>query len=516
VMKFMTGTFYDMLERGKISKRYYRDIYSLIHTVGDSYSDAHAERDTTTWEILYLKPWQATCWQPFLVNWSGWPYFFTDIMHKFPEDIRDKQYLRVDLVPQDEVTYYDKNPYLVPRFYLNTRGVQASDAVEDLFVIIFAILKETEQDQDKFVEVATREWRGYLERHFKCTVDTKTIPSLVVQPAPAEDQEWRPMIQVGIKGRNGSVPNAKDVVLAMDFAKPPSYIDPFGFAAGYDIGRRTIGNQTLWVGTVSFSLYLWQYTDYFATGIDPVIAELTYDNHRVTVEPMLAFIRFDGWISRRFWVSFEGLRYSLSNGFRSNEFSLTLGLAFSKEFPIQWTDWFTKQRYLEEIGNPAGNSWKTPDLDSPSRSNPAYYGYFHPVGYGFYKEPGHTSIFPTGYTFLRDIRGQSKFSRFAYGVNFGVGGEHYKDDTWALARVGPVGRIKLNELLAFQVEPVAGVYRWGLSKDAWSNLDAEATASFIVALGSFDVDIKFLRYSYDKRGLDQKAIAGIRIGVLRE
>lgn len=515
-VRFITGMYYEILERSDISKKYYRDIYSLIHTIGDSYSEAHAQRDTTTWAIKYLKPWQATAWQPYLVYWSGWPYYLSDKIHWFPEDDRDKMYMKPAIVPQAEVDFYDKNPYVVPREYLNERGIQAANAIEDLIVITFVIMKEAGDDKAKLKEAANREWRWYLNEHFRGYTDAEFVNTVGFSQAPSDEQEWRPMIQMGLRFRTGTFSNSDDFLLAMNFAKPPSFIDPFGFAAGYEIGKRYKGPQQLWVGSISFGLYLWHYSDLLALGLDPTIADLSWDGNRLTVDPLISFVRFDAWISRRIWISVEGFRYSLVNGWRKNEFSITAGVAFSRDFPFHWTDWLSEPKYLASETSPAGESWKYPELDSPLRLNPSKYGLFHPFGYGFHKQSGHITIVPIGYTFLKDYDREAKFSRWAYGFHLGAGGEHNYDNVWMFFRAGPVLRFKIIPLIALSFEPVTARYAVGLSKDAGGYFDAEATFGAVLMLGTFDVGLELVRYSYKLGELDQKWIAGLRFGVLRE
>lgn len=516
-VRFITGMFYEILERSDVSKKYYRDIYSLIHTIGDSYSGAHAERDTTDWSIMYLKPWQATAWQPYLFYWSGWPYFASDKIHWFPEDNRDKMYMKTDVVPAAEVDFYDKNPYIVRREYLNSRGIQAANAIEDLIVMTFAIMKEAGDDKAKLEAAANREWRWYLNEHFRGYTDTLTVNTVVFAPAPVDEQEWRPMVQMGFRYRRDAFSNTDNFLLAMNFAKPPSVVDPFGFAAGYEIGKQYIGGtKELWVGSISFGLYLWHYSDLLALGLDPTIASLTWDGNRLTVDPMISFVRFDAWISRRLWLSVDAFRYSLINGWRKNEFSFTAGVAFSRDVPFHWTDWFSESKYMAPQGTPVGERWVNPELDSPLRLNPNKYGLFHPFGYGFNEQSGHVTISPIGYTFLKDIDREAKFSRWAYGLYLGVGGEHDYDNVWMFLRAGPVLRFKLIPLIALNLEPVTPRYAIGLSKNAGGYFDADATFGTVFILGTFDINFELVRFSYSQKKLDQKWVAGLRFGILRE
>lgn len=516
-IRFITGMYYEILEQSDVSKKFYRDIYSLIHTVGDSYSGAHVERDTITWTVKYLKPWQATAWQPYLVYWSGWPYFVSDKIHWFPEDKRDKMYMKPAVVPQAEVDFFDKNPYIVPRSYLNERGIRAANAIEDLIVMTFVILKESQGDKAKLEEAAGREWRWYLNEHFRGYTDTEFVNTVRFEPAPREEQEWRPMVQLGLRYRRDAFANADNFLLAMNFAKPPSFVDPFGFAAGYEIGKQYVGGtKQVWAGSISFGLYLWHYSDLLALGLDPTIANFTWDGHTLTVDPMISFLRFDGWISRRLWLSVEAFRYSLVHGWRKNEFALTAGVAFSRDIPFHWSDWLSEPKYMASEGNPAGDRWVYPELDSPLRLNPNKYGLFHPFGYGFRKQSGHVTISPIGYTFLKDYDREAKFSRWAYGFYLGAGGEHTSEDVWMFLRAGPVLRFKIIPLVALNLEPVTPKYSIGLSKNAGGYFDADASFGTVLMLGTFDIYLELLHYSYKLGELDQKWIAGLRFGVLRE
>ncbi|MEK6565273.1 MAG: hypothetical protein AABZ41_01055, partial [Bacteroidota bacterium] len=352
---------------------------------------------------------------------------------------------------------------------------------------------------------------------FRGYTDTLTANTVGFAPAPVDEQEWRPMVQMGFRYRRDAFSNIDNFMLAMNFAKPPSVVDPFGFAAGYEIGKQYVGGtKEQWVGSISFGLYLWHYSDVLALGLDPTIAHLTWDGHQLTVDPMISFVRFDAWLSRRLWLSVDAFRYSFLHGWRKNEFSLTAGVAFSRDVPFHWSDWLSEPKYMASQGTPVGERWVNPELDSPLRLNPNKYGLFHPFGYGFNEQSGHITISPIGYTFLRDIDREAKFSRWSYGLYLGAGGEHDYDNVWMFLRAGPVLRFKLISLIALNLEPVTPRYAIGLSRNAGGYFDADATFGTVFMLGTFDINLELVRFSYRQKKLDQKWVAGLRFGILRE
>lgn len=514
-VRFIGGMFYHILANRDKAKEQYRDIYALIHTIGDSFSNAHVERDTATWGIYYLKPWQASAWQPYLFHWVGWQYFFGESHHVFPDDERDKHYLKPDSVKAGEIDYYEINPYIVPENYFNERGLAAVRAIEDLLMTTFATLLKTGDDPSNISEIATEEWKSYLRTHFLSAVEgDATINTIRLEPVSKDEEEWRPLTMLGIRGRYGSSRNSRDAILAMNFGKPPSYLDPFAFTAGYEVGRRFTGKDVTWFGALNFTVYLWQYSDYFAWGIDPSVIEITFGRSRTTVEPLVSFLRFDTWVSKRLWLSIEGPRYSvLRNKFRSTEFGLTLGVCFSKDIPLHI---ISDRRLYPPPERPLGEKWETPDPDSPRRLSAKHSGIFHPFGYSVHKEARHVSMHPIGYSFLWRPDRTAKVSRLSYGVTLGPGLEFFDDRLWGFGKVGPLVRYKVMPVLTFGVEPSSLVGKIGFLQNAPNTWGVHGIVDVVLAVGTVEIQLEVLRYDYREKRLDQRGLAGVKIGIPRD
>ncbi len=513
-MRSMSGMFYDILFNKLEAREHYRDIYALIHTIGDSYSEAHAQREPAKWTIDYLKPWQATSWQPYVLYWSGWKHFFSANHHTFPTDSRDKRYFKEDSVKNEEIDFFDRNPYFVPRSYLNERGLRAAGVVEDLLVTTFAVLKGTSEEPGKLSAIATELWQEFLKRNFRSSSDTVMIDTIQVQPAPREVREWRSLTMIGVRTRLGSIPGAKDLMLATTFGKPPNRVDPFAFAAGFEIGRRFHADRTVWIAALSFSSYLWVYSDHLAYGFDPTVVEASLVGNKFEVDPLLSFLRLDVYFSRRLWVSVEGLRYSFIHGFRSHEFSLTLGVAFSKELlPAHLID---AKKLIQPLSSLAGEDWIIPDVDSPRRLSSGNFEIFYPFGYSIHAGGRHVSLHPWGYSYIWNLNKRSRTTQFALGVYFGPGFEFFDSDTWGFGTVSPLARLKISPLLALLAEPLQLRARIGLSDNTEDSFELHATLGALIVLGSIEIGVDVLRYGYGPRRLDQEGIAGIRIGILRE
>lgn len=519
ILRSMTAMFYEMLANRDLARDQYRDIYALIHTVGDSYSESHAQRDTTTWEIGYLKPWQATAWQPYIIHWSGWPHFFTGNHHGFPTDQRDKEYFKKEYVPTNEIDYYDRNPYLVPRHFLNERGIHGADAIEDLVVTTFAVVKYEEAPQPGLSELSLEEWKGFLEKHFRSTTDTTTIQSLRFDIAPRGEQEWRPLTMIGVRPRTGSSSGSKDIMLAINFGKAPSALDPFAFAGGAEIGKRYLPSKSLFVGSVSFSLYLWLYSDILSWGFDPTVVELSVDGKQWTVDPIASFLRFDAYISRRLWLSIEGFRYSFKHGYRNKEFALTVGVTFSKEIMSKeqlykfmgGENWYPRAQTL------AGDNWTIPELDSPRRLRSKDFGIFHPFGYSYFSGgKRHVALHPIGYSYIFDLRRKSRTTDVGVGFHGSLGFDFMDEQTWGFAQVGGLFRIQIPGLFTVVPEPVSYMLRVPFSRNTSSKHDVYSSLGVVLVLGTLELHVDALRYSYRLQRLDQGYIAGVQLGILRE
>jgi hypothetical protein len=513
-IKAMSGTFYDVLFSRFEARENYRNIYSLIHTIGDSYSEAHAQRDPTDWSIDYLKPWQATAWEPYLFYWSGWQYFFGDSHHGFPTDDRDKQYFNADSVHHEEMDFFDRNPYLVPRAHLSERGIRAANAVEDLLVTTFRVLKRGEDEGGDLPAIATFEWRAFLKRNFMSSTETGVIDTLEVAPQAFGEREWRPLTLIGMRTRSGSLPGAMDAVIGTTFGKPPNRLDPFAFAAGFEIGRRFYQKETHWIAALSFSTYLWVYSDKLAYGFDPTVAEATLVGRKIEVDPLMSFLRFDIYLWHRMWISLEGPRYSFIHGFRKNEFSLTLGLTFSKELiPAHSPRTEDLMHYSPSL---AGGGWIVPDVDSPRRLGLGNFAIFYPFGYSFHNEGRHNSLHPFGYAFIWNLDKAARRAQLELGVYVGPGFEFFHDQSWGFVTLSPLVRYKLTPMFAMLLEPLQTKGRVGLSSATGESVDVYGTIGALIVFGSLEIGIDVMRFGYRLRRFDQKGIAGVRVGIIRE
>ncbi len=133
-------------------------LYSLIHMVTDSFSEAHVARQKN-WDILYVKPWRLRTWVSNLFYPSGWESFVTDTEHGIFDD-RDYDYAKCKDVKND--------PGKLTADCLSSRALRAADAVVDLLVLVSAYIDFPDAPPGGARELPGFEeaWRAYREKHF--------------------------------------------------------------------------------------------------------------------------------------------------------------------------------------------------------------------------------------------------------------------------------------------------------------------------------------------------------------
>jgi hypothetical protein len=136
-------------------------LYSLIHMVTDSFSEAHVAREDE-WEILYVKPWRLRTWFSNIAHREGWESFVTDNHHGI-FDGRDYDYV----TSKCEDLKDDASKLTID--CLSSRAKRAADAVVDLLVLVSAYIDYPDAPPGGAAQLPGFEddWRAYREKHFK-------------------------------------------------------------------------------------------------------------------------------------------------------------------------------------------------------------------------------------------------------------------------------------------------------------------------------------------------------------
>jgi hypothetical protein len=139
-------------------------LYTLMHMVTDSFSEAHVARERD-WDILYVKPWRLRTWASYLVSCQqGWKDYVTDNHHGIIDE-RDYDYVRK--TPECEAQRDD--PGTLSAACLSSRAKRAADAIVDLLVLVSAYIEHppTPRGGARSLPGFEQDWTAYRKLHFQ-------------------------------------------------------------------------------------------------------------------------------------------------------------------------------------------------------------------------------------------------------------------------------------------------------------------------------------------------------------
>jgi hypothetical protein len=162
-------------------------VYALMHSVADSYSGGHTQRDPRDMEsVLFLRPWQLTSWADYLrpEDWEGWAAF-SRLSHALVED-RDRQYVcgQANTEPCREAARGldcspGVHPYLLPFECLTPLAQHAVDATVELLLVSAHALDPLKKDGSRprlvLLQSSEPEWNRFLERHLGRYTDARVL-----------------------------------------------------------------------------------------------------------------------------------------------------------------------------------------------------------------------------------------------------------------------------------------------------------------------------------------------------
>lgn len=162
----------DVLVRGIIAdpvdaEQRHKGLYTLIHMVADSFSDAHTAR-TENWRILYVKPWRLRAWVPNLWPWNwgeySWKEFVTDNHHGIIDE-RDWDFA----LDSPDCQRWRENPGVFPTSCLSPSAKRAADAIVDLLVLVSAYVDHPPLPEGGAMSLPGFEkaWNAFKAAHFE-------------------------------------------------------------------------------------------------------------------------------------------------------------------------------------------------------------------------------------------------------------------------------------------------------------------------------------------------------------
>lgn len=495
-MRYLTTVFRQLVAADRTCCVETHDIYVLMHSIADSYSGGHVERDSVTGEIQHLKPWQARAWVSYLIFWSGWKYFFSNTHHSFGTEMRDEAYIDCPDGPT-------MAPYAVPWSCLSARGREASYALEDLIVSTYAVMRDS--------STRDSEWTAYCMRHLKA-MNPALMTAEMFEPR-IEDAEFEAHTTVGAQYRRNSTRASNDVFATATIES--SQIGPLTIGVGGSAGVRIdTGGTSPFFGLDLFSWSM-PLTDEVALGMSPLMIDFAGDGADAKRNLYASFFRLDLYPWRGMWFRFEGPRFS----YLDNSFVPELSFAVGRAFELTSTDLFSTMirsaLKKESLREPRGDKWMLPDTITNERIGPLFTGMISPVGIGFHRN-GASLNASFEIVFDRNSTGMRTGAGIGAYVRAGVGRMHATEDggvMFGMISFGPELRFKTPILpIPLLVQPFDVAFIAGQPEN--QGYELSAMLGLPIDLGSVEIAFELGRWSWRERRFDHVHFpAGLRIGL---
>ena len=374
---FLTSRFEGVLNNALAARAGDHDVYSLLHSVADSYCSAHVARIVgdadSNWRILYCKVWEPTAFIPYLFHPEAERFFGGPWGHKLTDE-RDEDYWNNNVA--DSTCSIAKNPYQVDDDCLSPRGKEAVAATEELLIVLAEnVLRERIYHRiDTAFEHAS--WNAYLAHYF---AGWKGVaPARLLRP---DEREWRPLFHAGIEYHPSSITlpagamqkaattdRGRPMMLVRDYTAdfnldiPMGVLGPVLPGVMVDYGERQYeggltdrGRSTSPILRVGYSL-AFEFADDFAIRMTPFEREfLLAPGHKGETRNLVSFLEIEGIIDRHFWFRAEAPRFT-AQGWLPNDYGIAAGYSEGWDFG----KWFSE---VTGSGKPlplAGKEWHVP------------------------------------------------------------------------------------------------------------------------------------------------------------
>jgi hypothetical protein len=316
-----------------------RGLYALIHSVQDSFSDAHVERDSRG-RILYLRAWDLLSARYLVVGQGG--YFGTQRQHQI-EDERDDGWRSGELSPECPGS---DDPYALAQHdrCFSPRGQRAAEAVKDLLEVTYCAFRQRSIPKiwtagrgpiGEVTPSVRRQWTRLMHTYLQ---SARVAPAELPSPTDPygarayEHPERIPELLIGARGRLGSdrLERSGDVGLALEAFPPLKDSYPFIPLAGIDGGLRWVDSAPSAGFSVTFLSAMLPLSEGLALGLQPATLEAYWKTDRrssADVE-LLSSIRADVFLRSGVWISLSLPRRAwIAHRFR-RDWGLTVGYAW--------------------------------------------------------------------------------------------------------------------------------------------------------------------------------------------
>ena len=497
---FITSMFDVILNDVAASHAGDHDAYGLMHSIADSYSAAHVERDAQ-WKIVHLNVWQPTAFIPYLFHPWAEP-FYHDSSHHRMSDERDNDYFDHDLKDPSCSNYL--SPWQVDYDCLSERGRKAEEAVEELLIVLCNNVLHEQRLGHVDTAYEHRTWDAYINTYF---VGWKgQAPTRKLRP---DEREWRPLLQFGADWRSTTdILRAEDYTARVNLDIPIAVIAPLTTGLDIAYGLREFQDHTNTpILKVGYSL-VFQLNEALQLRSTPLMREFVFDKrYSDQSRYLISFLDFEAIIDRRIYLRLEGPRFS-TQGWIPHDYGIAVGYSNKWDLGRWYSEHFSSYHRME----PQGDAWEVPTIEEIKHSDLGSGMSFSGTIMHYEFNPYFNPIFGISALVIWD-RNSSGVRRkgFASGVELDYGPS---------LELGYLFRYYFTRDLAITTEPIDVIKSLPKTDHHPSGdlmWDIQSTAGIVFIMGHADFTLTLLRLSYrdlfaKQWPFYQNFPAGLRIG----
>lgn len=313
-IRFLRSTFLELLANPRAADEEFRGVYALLHSIADSFSAAHAERDQED-RIVFLKPWKLRVWLPYLWHPAAFKYFNHNTHHDVV-DSRDSGYL-----DSDSHCMEPRHGYELTRTCLSRRGDAAANALRDFLIALYWTDVTQCAGSGPCRPTSLSYFDAFVNVHFRLASGDGESGVLT-----AWEHEWRPKYSLGLEtvGTFNAEPAVKGIwrVISFDSRMVPLVWGVHIAAGAYR--RDGAWHPGVEMGTADLRLPL---ADSLTLSLNAASLELVYAPSSIRENVLVdgyssAEVEFN--ISRNLVATTRLIRYGWSSGW---QYQPTIGIA---------------------------------------------------------------------------------------------------------------------------------------------------------------------------------------------
>jgi len=299
-------------------------LYEFVHSVQDSFSYAHTQRQPGTHEIEFLRVWEPV--GKLVGGRLGATYSSSPTRHDADEP-RDRAFVRnfleVEGRPCRDLVEF---PYTVPFACLSEEGDRARQAVVELLVLVRDLRKaHLASPAMRAHPSESRAWKAYKARWLASVYSCSGAECQERQPPPLRPAS---NLFLGVEGSYAPTAGTFGASVRGLFLHGSTELNPFVYALGVEVGYRRAYQVPANLGLLAVELDLLLPVGFnAAVGFTPAIAGMTFGSDRGNTEIGTRLLLFVLHPARGLWLGFRGpAEINWSEARVGWSFGLTVGL----------------------------------------------------------------------------------------------------------------------------------------------------------------------------------------------